>query len=672
MDRNRICPRRLNKTTGVHRAILNSMKRVWLIFILVAAFAVGLYSAHISEPNEEWPIYGHDYGGQRFSPLTGINRSNVSSLKVAWTFHTGDAYQPKESRATAFEATPIYVGNTLYIGTPLGRVIALDPLTGKRLWAYDPHIDRDKGYGDYANRGVSVWESPGKRSRVFIATIDARLIALDAKTGELCQDFGDNGIVNLRQGLRIGIRGYADYEETSPPAIVGRTVIVGSGIADNGATYMPSGEVRGFDAVTGAKKWTWDPIPQDPHAIGANTWKNGSAARTGAANAWSVIVADPVHNLIFVPTGSASPDYYGGERLGANLFADSVVALNPDTGRMVWYFQTVHHDLWDYDVASPPLLFNVHRDGQTIPAVAAGSKTGNLFILNRYTGKPIFGVEERPVPQSDVPGEKTSSTQPFPVLPKPVTPQKMTVADAWGIDESDRNWCRAEIEKLRTDGVFTPPSLRGSLMMPGNIGGMAWGGVAYDELHDLLILPENHLASEVRLIPRDKFDEMRAATHKNEGRLINGDWEFARQLGTPYGMMRRFLRSPDKGLPCTPPPWGTLLAISASTGEKKWAVPLGEFAPGHPEFGSPSLGGPIVTAGGLVFTAGTFNPAIYAFNSETGKQLWKGVLPDSARATPMTYEGPDRRQYVVISAGGHGLSAPGDSLVAFAIDKNKQ
>lgn len=644
------------------------MKRAWLSFALVAAVCAGLYSAHGSDPTEEWPIYGHDYGDQRFSPLTGIDRSNVSQLKVAWIFHTGDAYQPKDSRSTAFEDTPLYVDNTLYIGTPLGRVIALDPVTGKQRWAYDSHVNRDAGYGDYATRGVSTWVSPTGTRRIYIATIDARLIALDAKTGELCRDFGDNGVVNLRQGLRIGVRGYADYEETSPPAIVGNTVIVGSGIADNGATDMPSGEVRGFDTVTGAKKWTWDPIPQGPHAVGASTWENGSAARTGAANAWSIIAADPVRNLIFVPTGSASPDYYGGERLGTNLFADSMVALNPDTGHMVWYFQTVHHDLWDYDVASPPLLFDVHRGGKTIPAVAAGSKTGNLFILNRLTGKPIFGVEERPVPQTDVPGEKTSPTQPFPVLPKPVSPQKMTAADAWGIDESDRNWCRAEIDKLRTDGVFTPPSLRGSLMMPGNIGGMAWGGEAYDEMHDLLILPENRLGSEVRLIPRAQFEEVKTRTRETEGRNINGDWEFARQLGTPYGMMRRFLRSP-KGLPCTPPPWGTLLAISASTGEKKWEVPLGEMAPGHPEFGSISLGGPIVTAGGLVFIAGTLNKAIYAFNSETGKQLWKGVLPDSARATPMTFEGPDNRQYVVVSAGGHGLSAPGDSLVAFAIEK---
>src|SRR5581483_792039 len=240
------------------------------------------------------------------------------------------------------------------------------------------------------------WKSPTGQRRIFIATIDARLIAVDAGSGKLCLDFGDNGIVDLRQGLRIAPRGFADYEETSPPAVIGNTLVVGSGIADNGATDMPSGEVRGFDAKTGRMKWSWDPIPQDPHAVGADTWKNGSAARTGAANAWSVIAVDPERNLVFIPAGSASPDYYGGERVGDNLFANSVVALRADTGERVWHFQTVHHDLWDYDIATPPLLFDMHRNGKTIPAVAIGSKTGNLFILNRETGVPVFGVEERP------------------------------------------------------------------------------------------------------------------------------------------------------------------------------------------------------------------------------------------------------------------------------------
>ncbi|MBV9764178.1 MAG: PQQ-binding-like beta-propeller repeat protein, partial [Acidobacteriaceae bacterium] len=282
----------------------------------------------ITAQNGDWPAYGHDPGGQRFSPLTAINRSNVSSLKIAWTYRTGDAYAPKDgSKPTQFEATPLYVDGTLYLGTPLGRIIALDPVTGKERWSYDPHVNKDAGFGDNANRGVSTWKSETGQRRIYMATIDARLIAVDAQTGKLCPDFGENGIVDLRKGLRMARGDYSDYEETSPPAVIGNTLVVGSGIADNQWTDMPSGVVRAFDTVTGKLKWSWDPIPQNPAGVGADTWKNGSADRTGAANAWSVIVADPARNLVFIPTGSASPDYYGGERLGDNLFANSIVAL---------------------------------------------------------------------------------------------------------------------------------------------------------------------------------------------------------------------------------------------------------------------------------------------------------------------------------------------------------
>lgn len=612
----------------------------------------------------DWPVYGHDPGGQRFSPLTAITPANVSSLKIAWTYRTGDAYQPKRGRPTAFEATPLYIDNTLFLGTPLGRVIALDPLTGKERWSYDPHIDKDAGYGDYANRGVSTWKSPDGHRRIFIATIDARLIALDAQTGKLCSDFGDNGVIALHEGLRIPVRNFEDYEETSPPAIIGRTIVVGSAIADNRATDQPSGEVRAYDVLTGKLKWSWDPIPKNPHAPGADTWKNGSAQKTGAGNAWSVIVADPAHKLVFIPTGSPSPDYYGGERLGDNLFSNSVVALNAGTGKMAWHFQTVHHDLWDYDVATPPLLFDLRRNGSVIPAIAVGSKTGHLFLLNRLTGQSIFGVEERPVPKSDTPGEQASPTQPFPIKPAAVTPQSMTVNDAFGISEADRQWCQTEISHLRTTGIFTPASVQGTLIIPGNIGGMNWGGMAYDPGNRLLVLPSNHLAAEVKLIPRADLKNVR----ETESRRINGDWEIAEQRGTPYGMMRRILISPS-GVPCTPPPWSTLIAIDTVTGDKKWEVPFGSRTPSA-HTGSLSLGGPIVTASGLVFVAGTLDPAIYAFDIKTGAQLWRGELPTSARSTPMTYQGPDGKQYLVVSAGGHGIPGMallGDYVVAFSL-----
>ncbi len=332
----------------------------------------------------DWPYYGRDPGGSKFSPLKQIDRSNVQKLKMAWTFHTGDLYKPEKGRATAFESTPLYLDETLFVTTPLGKVIALDPATGKELWRFDAKVNRDAGYGDFANRGVSMWvDSKTKQRRLFLASIDARLIALDAKTGRRFDDFGDNGEVRLRNGLRVAPHEESEYEETSPPAVVGDVVVVGSAIADNGFLETASGEVRGYDVRTGKLLWTW-------HSLALT-----KGMRAGGGNAWSIISADPERNLVFLPTGSPSPDYYGGERPGDDRYANSVVALRADTGEMVWYFQTVHHDLWDYDVASQPTLITVRQGGKTIPAIAVGSKTGHLFLLDRVSGKPIFPVEER-------------------------------------------------------------------------------------------------------------------------------------------------------------------------------------------------------------------------------------------------------------------------------------
>ncbi len=618
-------------------------------FTLATLLAAALLAA-ASPQDGDWPVYGHDSGGTKYSPLAEINRKNVAKLKVAWTFHTGDMYDPKGrgGKKSAFESTPLFIDGVLYVTTPFGRLIALDPATGAQKWAFDPKTDIAAGFGDFANRGASTWvDSKSKQRRLFVATIDARLFAIDAATGKACDNFGVGGLVDLRQGLRNRPHFKSEYEETSPPAVIGDLVVVGSGIADNVIADAASGEVRAFDARTGTLAWTWDPMP---------------GQRTGAANTWSIISTDPERQLIFMPTGSASPDYYGGERPGNNLYADSLVALDALTGKMVWHFQTVHHDLWDYDIASQPTLFTIERHGKQIPAIAVGSKTGNLFLLNRETGEPLFGVEERPAPASDVPGEKASPTQPFPILPKPLVPQSLTAENAWGLTEEDRKWCQEMMRGKRAEGIFTPPSVNGSIIFPGNIGGMAWGGAAFDPEHGLLIVPTNRLAAYIRLIPRDKF----------RGEAREPGVEYAPQIGTPYALARTWLFTPQR-VPCNAPPFGTLAAIDAANGEKKWEVTIGAL-PWLPEelgekLGSPALGGPIVTGGGLVFIGATLDPHLRAFDVETGALLWKAKLPTSARATPMTYRTARGKQYVVIAAGGHDApnSDQGDALVAFAL-----
>jgi quinoprotein glucose dehydrogenase len=617
---------------------------------------------------DDWPAYGHDAGGMRYSPLTQINRENVSQLKVAWTFHTGDISDGSGGRRrTGFETTPILVDGALYLTTGFNRVIALDPETGKQRWAFDPLLEQVADYGDgMINRGVATWLDPARAEgklchrRIFEATLDARLIALDAATGEPCLDFGASGQASLRNVARY-LPG--QYHMTSAPTVIDDIVVVGSAINDNHRVDMPSGVVRGFDARTGVLRWSWEPLrpnsPSDAEKNGVKIW------RTGAGNAWSTIVADPERGLVFVPTGSASPDYYGGLRPGDNKWADSVVALRAKTGEMAWGFQLVHHNLWDYDTASPPLLATIEHDGKKVPVVIQGNKTGFLYVLNRDTGVPIFPVEERAVPQSDVPGEVTSPTQPFPASPPALVPQHFSADDAWGATPRDREACRALLEGLRNEGVFTPPSVQGTLTVPGNVGGMNWSGYAFDPEHGLLVVNVNNLPASVRMIPADRLQsDADSNPHMEHG-------EYGWQRGAPYGMFRSFIFSPG-GLPCVPPPWGTLAAVDMTTGKIRWQVPLGEMAPGKPvPAGAVNLGGPILTAGGLVFIASTYDPFMRAFDVQTGKEIWKAQLPTSGHAMPMTYQmRANGKQYVAIAAGGHAKldeEPQGDSLVAFTL-----
>jgi quinoprotein glucose dehydrogenase len=661
-------------------------KRAAQSLVLLAAVACARTTPPTSQqrPDDgEWRAYGRDALGSRWSPLAEITRENVSRLDTAWTYHTGEV-APEfagRRRQRSLEVTPLVVDGRMFVSTPLGRVMALDPETGRELWEFDPQVDRDVGFGDFTSRGVSYWAdarvtgqaTPCAR-RVFMATIDGRLIALDAERGTACPGFGQAGTVDLRGSLRNAPFETAEYEVTSPPAIINDIVVVGSAVADNSRIDAASGEVRAYDARTGALRWTWDPVPQDSTDAAWRTWIGPKAHTTGAANAWSVIAADPARDLVFVPTGSASPDYFGGERLGDNRYANSIVALRASTGRVVWHFQVVHHDLWDYDVASPPALVTLRKDGREIPVVLQATKTGQLFVLHRETGVPVFPVEERPVPASDVPGERASPTQPFNTVLPPLSPQRLTPDSAFGATPGDRAACRARIAGLRNEGPFTPPSERGTLVYPSSIGGAQWGGVTFDPTRQIAVVPVNRIPIEVRLIPNATFDP-KATTDAAESRGPGA--QYTRMRGTPYVMRRQFMFGPG-GAPCSPPPFGSLVAIDLNTGAKKWDVPLGTLGgmlpPGtSPDLaaslGSINLGGAVSTAGGLVFVAATLDHALRAFDVETGRELWKGSLPASGKATPITFRGPrDGRQYVVIAAGGDGeVFGWSDAIVAFRL-----
>ena len=605
----------------------------------------------------QWGSYGGDPGGNRHSPLTQIDRDNVGRLKIAWTYRTGELGADfARADSLTFEATPILVRDSLYLSTATNIVIALDPSTGAQRWRYDPRIDRTRRYSEATSRGVSSWidekADPAMQCshRIILGTLDARLIALDGKTGRPCRDFGNGGKIDL--AAAVGAEANGNYLVTSPPAIYRDIVIVGSAVGDNGGVEMPRGIVRAFDVRSGKLLWSWDPI--------------ATLRPTGAANAWSALSIDAGRGLVFVPTGSASPDFFGGERAGDNKYANSLVALRADTGALAWAQQLVHHDLWDYDVPAQPMLIDIERDGKSIPAVVQATKTGMLFVFDRETGEPVFEVVERPVPQSDVAGETISPTQPFPATPALVSQAAVTPHDAWGLTFYDRGNCRDLIARYRSEGIFTPPSLRGSILSPGYAGGVNWGSTAFDSERQLVIAAVNHVPMVVTLVPRDQLDAM-----KRSGAWPDSD--FAAQTGTPYGVRREMLASPF-GLPCTAPPWGTLAAVDLRRNAIRWQVMLGStrdmtpwFVP-SPTLGMPNMGGPIVTDGGVVFIGASMDNYLRAFDVETGRELWKGRLPAGGQATPMSYEA-NGRQFVVIAAGGHGKlgTKRGDYVVAFAL-----
>ena len=627
--------------------------RPWL-----ATFAIAL-SLFAQGAGADWPVFGGDAGATRFSAEAQITPANVDGLHEAWTYRTGDLARrpPAAMKRTKFEATPILVDDRLVLCTPFNEVIALDPADGRALWRHDPKISNESRPANRFNcRGVAQWRDaalvPGDRcaTRIFSGTNDARLIALDARDGSPCEGFGRQGEVHIDTGA---LQWPGEYQITSAPVVVRDTVIVGSSIGDNQRVDAPSGRVHAFDARTGALRWAWDPLRPDA---------SGKAPRAGAANVWAPMSIDEARGLVFLPTSSPSPDFFGGARPGDNRDADSVVALRVADGSRAWAFQVVKHDVWDYDVAAQPTLATLHVDGKPRDVVIEATKQGLVFVLDRDTGVPVFPVEERAVPQGGAPGEPLSATQTFPVDMPALAPSRLPAEDAFGFTFFDRGACRKRIAALRGEGLYTPPGTQGTVIFPATGGGVNWGGVAIDP-NDVVYVNTSRFAHAVTLIPRDAFAAVKAAAPGKE---------ITAQAGAPFGMRRELIDSPF-GAPCNPPPWGALAALDLRTRKLLWEVPLGTTEEVLPlgvalKTGMPNFGGPIATAGGLVFIGAAMDRYLRAFDSASGAELWRGRLPAPALATPMTYAWKGR-QYVVVAAGGHSEAGTriSDAVVAFTL-----
>jgi len=640
--------------------------------VVLIGLMVSFFGASVSADEGGWPQYAGEPGGGRFSPLAQINRENVGDLELAWSYQTGALERhPDLIALSGYQATPILLppaaGGHLVTCTPFNRVLALNPVNGEERWFFDPELDTDnRAAGRFNCRGVSQWSDanakPGEfcAHRIILATNDRRLIALDSATGKLCPDFGDKGQVDVTPIiLEVKPANQLDgMQLMSPVAIVNDVIIIGGTANKFKDVSSMNGALRAFDVRTGKHLWTFDTLIREGE--GATSYD------VGGANVWTTMSWDNERDLLFAPTASASPNFYGNLRPGDNLYANSILAIRASTGELVWHFQAVHHDVWDWDIPTHPLLVDITRDGKKIPVVVVLPKTGVVFVLHRETGEPFHEIEERPVPTDGIPGDQLSPTQPFPVRPPPLMEVGLTPEDAWGFSWVDRNDCRDKIAAMRYGGFYTPPSEKGTVMYPMIGGGMNWSGGAFDPERNILVTPVSQLPFFVKLIPNE---EIEPTDHPMAG-MAMGPPDFIQ--GAEYGLQQGPLMSQMMGL-CSPPPWSLLVGVDLDKGEIIWKRPLGVLDKLTPfpvplEFGTPLAGGAILTGGSLAFIGASYDERFRAFDVETGENLWEVSIPYSANATPMTYE-VDGKQYVVVSAGGHAWSPlpKGDFILAFAL-----
>lgn len=631
----------------------------------------------VQQSTGEWTSYGANLHGTRYSPLAQITPANADRLEQAWVYHAG--LTPKGGkRSGGLEVTPLMVDGTLYGCTAYDAVFALDPVTGKQRWRNDPPIDFSRA-GHAVCRGVAFFRAPPGTpecsTRILVGTADNRLIALDARTGAACRDFGDNGSVDLNAGLGKFPPGWTN--PTSPPVIVNGTAVIGAFIADNQSTHEPPGVVRGFDAVTGALKWAFDPGRPNDHGALAP----GQTYVASTPNSWGALSADSELGLVYLPMGNGSPDFYGANRTpNTDHFSSAVVALDANTGAVRWVFQTVHHDLWDYDLAAQPVLADFPTESGPVPALIQATKTGQIFVLDRRDGHPLTKVEEKPVPASPVPGERWSRTQPFSTGMPSFAGPKLTGADMWGITPFDQLYCRIRFQQARYDGIYTPPGLGYSIRLPGELGGIDWGGVSVDESRGIMIVNSNRMADWDQFIPRAQAD--REGLYPRDGRQRGfrpHGAPGAAMEGTPYGVhWHAFLTG--LGIPCQEPGYGFLSAVDLKTQKILWQRRFGDAWNSGPfgiplhlpiRLGAPNIGGSLVAGGGLVFIGASQDKSFRVIDEFNGRTLWKVRLPAGGHATPMTYRGRDQQQYVLIAAGGDPSFGTGraDALIAYRLKR---